>query len=92
MSHEDNDKVFFKNAQGTYDEATVIFTPFDDTTEPYTVQVTSNGSLHEFMSGDLLDHNPDQLPSDDSTNPAPHPLLPWIQPHAKATLYLPHLM
>ena len=92
LAHEDNDKIFFKNANGTHDEATIIFTPFDDTSEPYTVQVTSNGSLHEFMGSELLDHNPDQPPSDDVTNPSPHPLLPWIKPHAKATLYLPHIM
>lgn len=92
MTHEDKDKVYFKNKEGTYDVATIVFSPFDDTTEPYTVQTLSNGSLHKFMTSDLLDHNPNNLPSDKSTEETPHPLLPWIKPDAKVTLCLPQLM
>ena len=63
--------------------ATVLAVPFDES-DVYTVQFQQDGSIHQFQSSSLLDHDPTINPQN-----IPPPLPTWTQHHAQVTVLLP---
>ena len=94
LAHEDDNTVYFSNTPNVYIEATVVSIPVDDESDPYTVQTTETGNIHEIMATKLLDHDPTATAMDPKPIPAngTFPLLPWINDDSKATLWLPGIM
>ena len=94
LAHDEGKTVYFQAKDKSYVESKIISAPIDDENEPYTVQIISNGDIHDIESGKLFDHNPTITP----TNPSPTstdsilPTLPWIKHDAKTTLWLPTKM
>ena len=94
LTHDDGKQVFYKDDENKFVEARILSSPIDDEKEPYTIQNLHNASIHEFMAASLLDHDPTATPADPTptVNTSVFPLLPWIKPESKATLWLPKIM
>ena len=95
LTHEDGKTVFYKDDNNdTYVEAKIISSPINDENEPYTIQSLADSGIHEMMATSLLYHNPSKIPKDPtpSVDLSTFPLLPWIKPEAKTTLWLPKVM
>ena len=93
LMFEESDSVFIKH-NNTYIEGKILAAPLDDESEPYTIQECTSGNIREVNAEDISDHDPTRIPSDPppDTTAHPFPLLPWIQPNSKATLYIPKQM
>ena len=90
-SHEENSTIYFQTTPGSYTAGTILSIPINEETEPYIIQQTDTGDIHEMLADEITDHDPNSNPSDFNTS-LPFPHLPWIQHDEKATLYLPHIM
>lgn len=62
--------------------ATVITVPFDES-DVYTVQLTNDGSIHQFNSSSLLDYDNNQIPTNDTTT-CPS----WFSDECAVTVFL----
>jgi deoxyuridine 5'-triphosphate nucleotidohydrolase len=92
-SHEENETVYYNHDDGSYHPAKVLSVPIEDDTQPYTIQDTVSGDIHEYLGEELLDHDPSATPSNvPTTNATMFPTLPWIGDGEKVTLYLPTIM
>ena len=93
MAFEEGNNVYLKQ-EDKYVQAKIVAAPLDDENDTYTIQETLTGNLRELNAEDISDHDPTAVPEDPSptTLSHPFPLLPWIKPDAKATLYLPKVM
>ena len=93
-THEENDIVFASIDNGTtYDQARVLTTPINEEEEHIAVQFIASNEIAQIDPTYIKDKNPNQTETPtDIPSDHPFPLLPWIVPDAKVTLYLPHLM
>ncbi len=95
-THEENDIVFAStNAGATYHRARVLNTPINEEEENLVVQFIDSDDIAKVDPQFVKDTDPTNpnppAPTDTPTD-NPFPLSPWIQPDAKVTLFLPHLM
>jgi len=65
--------------------ATVIAVPFDES-DVYTIQFPTDGSIHQFQSSSLLDHDPTQIPENSRSS---QPI--WIKDKSPVTVFLPSM-
>ena len=62
--HENNSTAFCKDEEDLIKEVIVLEAPINESTEPYTVQGKSSGSIFQVFHEDLLDHNPTSNPQE----------------------------
>ena len=94
QAHKEEKKVYIQTPENTYEATKIVSAPVDDKVEPYTVQEIESGNVHKMMAADLHDSDPDQIVTDPlpTATSTPFPLLPWLKPQAKTTLYLNKIM
>ena len=88
-THEENDIVFASIDNGTtYDQARVLTTPINEEEEHIAVQFIASNEIAQIDPTYIKDTNPNQTETPtDIPSDHPFPLLPWIVPDAKVTLF-----
>jgi hypothetical protein len=61
-THEEGTTVYLKT-DSSYIPSLILSVPVDEEQDNYVIQEKESGNIHEVMSEDLLDHNPNTDPS-----------------------------
>jgi deoxyuridine 5'-triphosphate nucleotidohydrolase len=85
-THEEGATVYLKT-ETSFIPSIILSVPVDDDNDHYVIQEKDSGNIHEVLADEVLDHNPNEDPTLQSTT-VPFPHLSWIKHNAKATLYL----
>ena len=85
-THQQGDRVFTSQQNGSIITATVLQIPLIDDEEPYAIQDIETGDITEIMKDDILTSNPTSTPTNDLASTFPH--IPWLKHDTKITLYI----
>ena len=86
-THETDSIAYYRVANDKFEKASILSTPFDETTEPYTIQIHKTGAIIQATSQELQTTEPTSLSqfNDSEINP----LIPWATNNARVTILLP---
>ena len=89
-THQQGDRLFTSQQNGSIITATVLQIPLNDDEEPYVIQDIETGDITEIMKDYILPSNPTSTPTNDLASTFPH--IPWLKHDTKITLYINNKM
>jgi hypothetical protein len=89
-THEEGSTAYYKK-NDKYIKVNILLTPVDNDNDHYVIQETESGNILEVFANEILDHNPNDDPTEHQTS-TPFPHIPWLKNGARVTLYLANTM